>query len=93
VPAATTVQGTPTVTRTAPARTERKQASRQGAARKQTVGKRTTTKTARPAVPAVEVKGGSPPNRTLMLGGLALFALVLFDTIFLTLSTRATRGA
>jgi len=27
-----------------------------------------------------------------MLGGLALFALVLFDTVFLTLSTRATRA-
>lgn len=92
VPATTTAQVTPTVTRTAPARTERKQARRQGADRKKPAGKPTTTQASRSAVPAAEVKRGDPPNRTLMLGGLALFALVLFDTVFLTLSTRATRG-
>jgi hypothetical protein len=91
-PTTTTAQVTPTVARTAPARIERKQASRQGADRKKPVGKPTTTKAPRAAVSAVEVKRGDPPNRMLMLGGLALFALVLFDTVFLTLSTRATRG-
>lgn len=34
----------------------------------------------------------SSPDRMLLIGGLALFVLVLSDTVFLALSTRALRG-
>jgi hypothetical protein len=50
----------------------------------------TSKEVRRQAVPSIQRIEGSS-SVTLMLGGLALLALVLCDTVFLTLSTREIR--
>ncbi len=49
------------------------------------------TKTAAPALPGISREEATSPDTLLMLGGLALFFLVLADLVFLTLSTRVLR--
>ena len=45
------------------------------------------------ALPALRREEASSVDGTLLAGGLALFVLVLADTVFLTLSTGVFRGA
>lgn len=45
------------------------------------------------ALPALRRDEASSVDGTLLAGGLALFVLVLADTVFLTLSTGVFRGA
>ena len=49
------------------------------------------TKTAAPALPGISREEATSPDTLLMLGGIALFFLVLADLVFLTLSTRVLR--
>lgn len=52
---------------------------------------RTTKQTASKALPGLVREQASSPDTMLMVGGLALFVLVLADTVFLTLSARYLR--
>ena len=52
---------------------------------------RKVTKTAAPALPGISREEATSPDTMLLLGGLALFVLVLADMVFLTLSTRVLR--
>jgi hypothetical protein len=49
------------------------------------------TQTAAPALPRISREEATSPDTLLMVGGLALFFLVLADMVFLTLSTRVLR--
>jgi hypothetical protein len=49
------------------------------------------TKSAAPALPGLSREEATSPDTLLMLGGLALFFLVLADMVFLTLSARVLR--
>jgi hypothetical protein len=49
------------------------------------------TQTAAPALPGLSREEATSPDTMLLLGGLALFVLVLADMVFLTLSTRVLR--
>jgi len=62
-------------------------------AKEKPVRERTTKQTASKALPSLVREQASSPDTMLLIGGLALFALVLADTVFLTLSTRYLRGA
>jgi hypothetical protein len=53
---------------------------------------RKVTQTATPALPGISREEATSPDTLLMLGGLALFFLVLADMVFLTLSTRVLRA-
>jgi hypothetical protein len=53
---------------------------------------RKVTQTAAPALPGISREEATSPDTLLMLGGLALFFLVLADMVFLTLSTRVLRA-
>lgn len=52
---------------------------------------RTVKETARAALPTLSREEATSPDTLLMVGGLALFVLVLADLVFLTLSTRVLR--
>jgi hypothetical protein len=52
---------------------------------------RKVTQTAARALPGLSREEATSPDTLLMLGGLALFFLVLADMVFLTLSTRVLR--
>jgi hypothetical protein len=54
---------------------------------------RGTNKVASRALPSLVREEATSPDTMLLAGGLALFVLVLADTIFLALSTRVLRGA
>jgi hypothetical protein len=54
-------------------------------------GKPTGTQTAAPALPTLSREEATSPDTMLLVGGLALFFLVLADMVFLTLSTRVLR--
>ncbi len=45
------------------------------------------------ALPSLAREEATSSDTMLLVGGLALFVLVLADTVFLTLSTRYLRGA
>jgi hypothetical protein len=62
-------------------------------AKEKPVTKRTTKQAARRALPSLGRTKASPTDSMLLIGGLALFVLVLSDTVFLTLSNRYVRGA
>jgi hypothetical protein len=62
-------------------------------AKKNPVRERTTKQATRRALPSLGQKEAGPVDTMLLLGGLALFVLVLLDTVFLTLSTRVLRSA
>ena len=49
------------------------------------------TKTAAPALPGISREEATSPDTLLIVGGLALFFLVLADVVFLALSTRVLR--
>jgi hypothetical protein len=49
------------------------------------------TQTAAPALRGLSREEATSPDTLLMVGGLALFFLVLADMVFLTLSTRILR--
>jgi hypothetical protein len=83
------VQSTTTPTRT-PVQTGPKRRQTEKAERRDAPPEWTPKEVTRYAVPSIQRIEGSS-SVTLMLGGLALFALVLCDTVFLTLSTRAIR--
>jgi hypothetical protein len=52
---------------------------------------RTIKQTAPAAIPTLSREEATSPDTLLMVGGLALFVLVLADLVFLTLSTRVLR--
>jgi hypothetical protein len=52
---------------------------------------RTITKVAVAPLPGLSREEATSPDTMLLLGGLALFVLVLADMVFLTLSTRVLR--
>jgi hypothetical protein len=54
---------------------------------------RKTKRAAPSALPRLRREEASSPDGTLLACGLALFVLVLADTVLLTLSTRVLRGA
>jgi hypothetical protein len=62
-------------------------------ATKKPVRERTTKQTVRKALPSLGRNEARSPDTPLLIGGLALFVLVLCDTVFLTLSTRFLRSA
>jgi hypothetical protein len=49
------------------------------------------TQSAAPALPGISREKATSPDTMLLVGGLALFFLVLADMVFLTLSTRVLR--
>ena len=53
--------------------------------------KTATKQAARPPIRAIGAEAAGSPDSLLLIGGLALFVLVLADTVFLTLSRRALR--
>ena len=62
-------------------------------AKEKPVRKRTTKQAVRKALPSLGKKDAGSADTMLLIGGLALFVLVLLDTVFLTLSTRFLRSA
>ena len=54
---------------------------------------RATKQAVRKALPSLGREEAGATDTMLLIGGLALFVLVLSDTVFLTLSTRHLRGA
>jgi hypothetical protein len=76
----------------APAR-QRVSAGKRETTKPRIVRKQTTKRAAKKSLPSLVRAEASSPDRMLLIGGLALFALVLCDTVFLTLSTRYLRGA
>ncbi len=75
----------------APKRQEGTQTRKREKPKTKPFGRRTTKQTARKALPTLVREQASSPDTMLMVGGLALFVLVLADTVFLTLSTRYLR--
>jgi hypothetical protein len=71
----------------------RTQVRKRQTAKKKPVRERTTKQATRSALPSLGRQEAGSPDTMLLIGGLALFVLVLFDTVFLTLSTRYLRGA
>lgn len=62
-------------------------------AKEKPVREQTTKQSARKALPSLGRNEAGSPDTLLLIGGLALFVLVLCDTVFLTLSTRFLRSA
>jgi hypothetical protein len=77
----------------APARRERTQPRKRQTVKKKPVRERTTKQAASKALPSLGREEAGATDTMLLIGGLALFVLVLSDTVFLTLSTRYLRGA
>lgn len=77
----------------AAAQPERRQVRKRETATKKPVRERTTKQTVRKALPSLVRNEAGSPDTPLLIGGLALFVLVLCDTVFLTLSTRVLRSA
>jgi len=77
----------------APTQPERRQVRKRETATKKPVRERTTKQTVREALPSLGRNEAGSPDTPLLIGGLALFVLVLCDTVFLTLSTRFLRSA
>ena len=63
------------------------------AAKEKPVRERTTKQATRRALPSLAGKETGSVDTMLLIGGLALFVLVLLDTVFLTLSMRFLRSA
>jgi hypothetical protein len=76
----------------APTRPARSQVQKRETTREKPVRERTAKQAVRRSFPSVSPKRAHSPDALLLTGGLALFVLVLFDTVFLTLSTRFSRG-
>lgn len=71
----------------------RRPAQKRETTRGKPVRQRTAKEAVRRSLPSVSPKTADSPDALLLIGGLALFVLVLCDTVFLTLSTRSLRGA
>lgn len=96
-PAAVTPPPAPVVTRVvsqqppASVRRESRVQRREPVTPKPRKTKPKVTQTAAPALPGLSREEATSPDTMLLLGGLALFFLVLADMVFLTLSTRLLR--
>jgi hypothetical protein len=75
-----------------PAQTARAEKQKPKAVPPATPSEWTSREVTRQAVPSIGRIDGSS-STMLMLGGLTLLALVIFDTVFLTISTRTIRRA
>jgi hypothetical protein len=78
---------------TVPTQQERSQVLKRESAKQKPARERTTKNAVRKALPSLGRKDAGSVDTMLLIGGLALVALVFCDTVFLTLSTRFLRGA
>jgi hypothetical protein len=76
-----------------PTQQERSQVLKRESAKQKPARERTTKNAVRKALPSLGRKDAGSVDTMLLIGGLALVALVFCDTVFLTLSTRFLRGA